>query len=66
MILLTPSAALAGEVEKEVEKQLNQLPRKAIAEKALANSKTILFNTMQEAVEFSNYYAPEHLSLIHI
>ncbi len=63
VILLTPSAALAGEVEKEVEKQLNQLPRKAIAEKALANSKTILFNTMQEAVEFSNYYAPEHLIL---
>ena len=63
VILLTPSAALAGEVEKEVEKQLNQLPRKAIAEKALANSKTILFHTMQEAVEFSNYYAPEHLIL---
>jgi len=63
VILLTPSAALAGEVESEVEKQLNQLPRKAIAEKALANSKTILFHTMQEAVEFSNYYAPEHLIL---
>lgn len=63
VILLTPSAALAGEVEKEVEKQLNQLPRKAIAEKALANSRTILFNNMQEAVAFSNYYAPEHLIL---
>ncbi len=63
VILLTPSAALAGEVQKEVEKQLIQLPRKAIAEKALANSKTILFNNMQEAVAFSNYYAPEHLIL---
>jgi len=63
VILLTPSAALAGEVEKEVEKQLNQLPRKAIAEKALANSRTILFNNMQEAVAFSNFYAPEHLIL---
>ncbi len=63
VILLTPSAALAGEVEKEVEKQLNQLPRKAIAEKALANSRTILFNNMQEAMAFSNYYAPEHLIL---
>lgn len=63
VILLTPSAALAGEVQKEVEKQLIQLPRKAIAEKALANSRTILFNNMQEAVAFSNYYAPEHLIL---
>lgn len=63
VILLTPSAALAGEVEKEVQTQLNQLPRKNIAEKALANSKTLLFNTMQEAVNFSNYYAPEHLIL---
>jgi histidinol dehydrogenase len=63
VILLTPSAALAGEVEKEVAEQLNLLPRKAIAEKALANSKTILFNTMLEAVAFSNYYAPEHLIL---
>lgn len=63
VILLTPSSALIGEVEKEVTEQLDQLPRKAIAEKALTNSKTILFHTMQEVVEFSNYYAPEHLIL---
>lgn len=63
VILLTPSSALAGEVEKEVAEQLNLLPRKAIAEKALANSKTLLFNSMMEAVEFSNFYAPEHLIL---
>jgi histidinol dehydrogenase len=63
VILLTPSSALAREVEKEVEDQLNQLPRKAIAEKALANSKTILVHTMDEALAFSNYYAPEHLIL---
>jgi histidinol dehydrogenase len=63
VILLTPSSALAREVEKELEDQLNQLPRKAIAEKALANSKTILVHTMDEALAFSNYYAPEHLIL---
>lgn len=63
VILLTPSAALAEEVEKEVEKQLGDLPRKEIAEKALANSKTILLNNMEEAMAFSNYYAPEHLIL---
>ncbi len=63
VILLTPSAGLAGEVEKEVAKQLEQLPRKEIAIKALENSKTILLNNMEEAIDFSNYYAPEHLIL---
>lgn len=63
VILLTPSAALVEEVEKEVGKQLDELPRKEIAEKALANSKTILLNNMEEAMALSNYYAPEHLIL---
>ncbi len=63
VILLTPSSALAEEVEKEVEKQLAVLPRKEMAEKALNNSKTILLNTMEEAMALSNYYAPEHLIL---
>lgn len=63
VILLTPSAALVKEVEKEVGKQLSELPRKEIAEKALANSKTILLNSMEEAMALSNYYAPEHLIL---
>lgn len=63
VILLTPSAGLAGEVEKEVAKQLETLPRKEIAIKALENSKTILLNNMAETIAFSNYYAPEHLIL---
>lgn len=63
VILLTPSAGLAGEVEKEVAKQLERLPRKEIAIKALENSKTILLNNMEEAIALSNYYAPEHLIL---
>lgn len=63
VILLTPSAGLAGEVEKEVTKQLETLPRKEIAIKALENSKTILLNNMEEAIAFSNFYAPEHLIL---
>jgi histidinol dehydrogenase len=63
VILLSPSAALVEEVEKEVENQLSALPRKEIAAKALANSKTILLNNMEEAMALSNYYAPEHLIL---
>ena len=63
VILLTPSAGLAGEVGKEVAKQLEQLPRMEIATKALENSKMILLNNMEEAIALSNYYAPEHLIL---
>lgn len=45
----------------EVQRQLEQLPRKGIAEKSLANSKLILVRTMDEAVDMVNEYAPEHL-----
>ena len=60
-ILITTSENLIREVEKEVEKQLNQLPRKNIAEKSLENSKLILVRDMDEAIEMTNNYAPEHL-----
>ena len=43
--------------------QLKDLPRKEIAEKALTNSKIILLNSIEEAIELSNLYAPEHLIL---
>ena len=60
-ILITTSENLIREVEKEVERQLNQLPRKNIAEKSLENSKLILVRDMDEAIEMTNNYAPEHL-----
>ncbi|MDY3268001.1 MAG: histidinol dehydrogenase [Phocaeicola sp.] len=60
-ILITTSENLIREVEKEVEKQLNQLPRKNIAEKSLESSKLILVRDMDEAIEMTNNYAPEHL-----
>jgi histidinol dehydrogenase len=44
-----------------VYKQLNLLPRKIIAAKALENSKAFLVNSINEAVELINEYAPEHL-----
>lgn len=43
--------------------QLEFLPRKAIAEKALRNSKAILLKSLNECIQFSNLYAPEHLIL---
>lgn len=60
-ILVTTSAQLQQAVKEEVERQLALLPRKEIAEKSLANSKLIVVNSMEEAVELTNAYAPEHL-----
>ena len=60
-ILITTSERLQAAVVEEVERQLAELPRREIAEKALANSKLILVNDMDEAVELTNEYAPEHL-----
>lgn len=60
-ILITTSERLQAAVVEEVERQLTELPRREIAEKSLANSKLILVNDMDEAVELTNEYAPEHL-----
>ena len=60
-ILITTSERLQAAVVEEVEIQLAELPRREIAEKSLANSKLILVNDMDEAVELTNEYAPEHL-----
>ena len=54
-------AGLQTEVVYEVERQLGYLTRRDIAEKSLANSKLILVKDMEEALELTNAYAPEHL-----
>jgi histidinol dehydrogenase len=41
--------------------QLNELPRQAIAEKALLNSRAVVLNSVDEMIEMINVYAPEHL-----
>ena len=60
-ILITTSVELQQSVKVEVERQLALLPRKEIAEKSLANSKLIVVDSMTEAIELTNAYAPEHL-----
>ncbi len=60
-ILITTSEKLIENVLEEINMQLQQLPRRKLAEKALENSKIILVKTMEEAVEMTNEYAPEHL-----
>ncbi|MDP2089454.1 MAG: histidinol dehydrogenase [Flavobacteriaceae bacterium] len=61
VILLSNSESIINQSLTEVEKQLAQLPRKEIAMQALKNSKSILLNNMDDCIDFSNLYAPEHL-----
>lgn len=61
VILLTPARALAEAVAVAVEDQLTQLPRAETARKALASSRLIVTRDLQQCVEISNLYGPEHL-----
>lgn len=60
-MLITTSATLIRAVTEEVERQLEELPRKEIAARSLEHSKLILIDNMELAVEMMNRYAPEHL-----
>src|SRR4051812_12410157 len=62
-ILVTTSAKIAEEVLAEVEKQTAVLPRAEIVKQALDNSYIVITSTLDEAMQFSNQYAPEHLIL---
>jgi histidinol dehydrogenase len=65
-ILLTPSRRLASRVSKEIERQLKTLPTAEVARVAIdQNSAIVVVRTLGEAVEISNAFAPEHLSLHH-
>ena len=61
VLLVTTSDRLIEAVQAEVERQLNLLPRKEIATRSLENSRLILVRSMDEAMELTNEYAPEHL-----
>lgn len=61
VMLISTSRELFHKVEKELASQLAVLPRKEFAEKSLANSKFVLVHDTEEAMAFSNAYAPEHL-----
>ncbi|GLQ51373.1 histidinol dehydrogenase [Dyella flava] len=63
VILVSPSSALIDTVAAEVDRQCATLPRGAIAEQALSQSRLIQVDSLAQAVEVSNRYAPEHLIL---
>ena len=61
VIMLTDNNDILEKVKTQVEKQVERLPRKDIALKALENSRLILLPTLDDCIDFSNQYAPEHL-----
>ncbi len=61
VVLLSLSESSIDAVQKEIENQLSQLPRKEIARQALNNSLAIHFSKKEVAIRFANEYAPEHL-----
>ena len=61
VFLITTSHKVIDDVQQEVSRQLDLLPRKEIAQKALANSVLVLVSDIHEAVRLANTYAPEHL-----
>ncbi|WP_139423633.1 histidinol dehydrogenase [Chryseobacterium mulctrae] len=63
VIFLSTDEKIFNQTIEETEKQLKKLPRNGLANEALKNSHFILFDSLDEALEFSNLYAPEHLIL---
>ena len=63
VFLITTSQKVIDDVQEAVSRQLNLLPRKEIAEKTLENSTLVLVSDLDEAIDLTNAYAPEHLIL---
>lgn len=61
VILVSTNETILQNIQSELTKQLDELPRKDLASKALENSKAILMKTNSEAINLLNEYAPEHL-----
>jgi len=60
VILVSTSKEMIDKVEREVEEQIDKLPRKEIAQKAIANSKLIYVADDKAAIDLINEYGPEH------
>ena len=62
-ILVSTTQEMIDQTLLQIDIQLKDLPRKDVAEKAIANSYAVLTNNLDQAMDFSNIYAPEHLIL---
>lgn len=60
-MLVTSNEEIVAPVIKAIERQLSELSRKEITEKALEHSRIVVLKDQQEVIDFTNLYAPEHL-----
>jgi histidinol dehydrogenase len=65
VMLVVENESIVKPIQAELDTQLQELPRKAIAEKSLLNSRLVVFPELNNAIEFINQYAPEHLIINH-
>ena len=63
VLLLSDSASMLARITEEVQRQVQDLPRRTIALQSLQHARAILVESLAEAFEISNHYAPEHLIL---
>lgn len=63
VLFVTTEEAYLNLVHFAIDQQLQNLPRREIIQQTLVNSKLIVVKDIEEAIELSNYYAPEHLIL---
>lgn len=63
VIFISTDVKVFNDTIEQIEKQIKELPRNEFAQQSLNNSHFILLNTIEDAIEFSNLYAPEHLIL---
>ncbi len=61
VVLVLLNETILDDVKSEIERQLEKLPRKSIAAKALAHSRVVITGSITDALDFVNEYAPEHL-----
>ncbi|MCR4918919.1 MAG: histidinol dehydrogenase [Prevotella sp.] len=63
VMLITTSEDMLTLVRREIDRQIEQLPRKEIARQSLGNSRLVVVSNSQQAIDLANTYAPEHLIL---
>jgi len=61
--LVCRDLAMAREVQNEIKRRKETLPRKEIVQLSLADSRIIVYSSLEDCMDFANYYAPEHLIL---
>ena len=64
VVLVSMNENIFEKVQRSLDSQLSELPREEIARQAMANSRFVCFDELQDAFDFINEYAPEHLIIL--